>query len=87
MLRIKDYMQKFEESSDELRELMSDTDINADMIIESLTPTERKVVEMLGGEVMLRGIINGAVSINERGELRNDELHKSGCDCEGSRGC
>lgn len=50
------YTKKLEDEKARLRELASTNGITAEMVLESMTPAERTLLNQFGGEVMLRGL-------------------------------
>lgn len=69
MLRIKNYMKKFEEEKSKLDDEVNTHGITPEMVIDSLTPGEKKIVDMLGGEAMIYGLVRGNVEIDECGNV------------------
>lgn len=50
------YTKKLEDEKARLAELASTNGITAEMVLESMTPAERTLLNQFGGEVMLRGL-------------------------------
>lgn len=73
MKTIRTYMNELEDEKARLADLVNTHGITPEMVIESLTPAERKIVDILGGESMIYGLVNGAV--NEYGKLEEHEQH------------
>lgn len=80
MIRIKDYMQRLETEMANLKVLIEQNGVTPEQVLQEMTPTERKLVDMLGGETMIYGLVNG--TIDKYGKPATDGIgtfDESGC--------
>lgn len=65
---IREAMNAFENEKARLADLVNSNGITPEMVLDAMTPAERKFVDIFGGEEMIYGLVNGAVEFGENGK-------------------
>lgn len=75
MTRLSKAVERLQTQTDLLKGMLDESGITAADILENMTPAERKAVEVLGGESMVYGIVNGTLDKYGRSK-QSEQLHE-----------